>query len=159
METFRWDLKSKSWKSREVTLVTLGGRRRPEQRNKASHETGAVMIQTVSKNSPYLAQTAQFFLYKNIPVHCPWLQQLPPILAEAETGSADGITWKGHTLRPVRAGGVHTSYLAPSIAKKKIKLIEQVLHITTHHKINTSLLMLREWPYSASSWEIYPPRL
>ena len=82
METFRWDLKSKCWKSREVTLVTLGGRRGPEQRNKASHETGAVMIQTVSKNRPYLAQTAQFFLYKNIPAavlgcsNCPqfWLK-------------------------------------------------------------------------------------
>ena len=77
METFRWDLKRKprdGWQGMEGTI---------EQRNKASHETGAVMIQTVSKNScPYLAQTAKFFLYKNIPAavlgcsNCPqfWLK-------------------------------------------------------------------------------------
>ena len=50
---------------KQVLEVKRGdsGWRGPEQRNKASHETGAVMIQTVAKNScPYLTQTAQFFL-------------------------------------------------------------------------------------------------
>ena len=53
----------------------------------------ALQREVGSKSSPYLTQSARIFLFKNIPVGCPWLQQLPPILTQAKTAawSADAI--------------------------------------------------------------------
>ena len=87
------------------------------QRQEDTSKTGALMIPTVAKNicstftRPYLSlRLLNPFWSKNIPVCCPWLEQLPPILAEAKTAwSADVITKKGHTLRPVRGVGTKSS--------------------------------------------------
>ena len=71
---------------------------------RASHETGAVMIQTVSKNSPYLAhRLLNSFCTKNS----------SPLSLAATIAPNFGWSWncvcrwyhlEGHTLRPVRAG-------------------------------------------------------
>ena len=71
---------------------------------RASHETGAVMIQTVSKNSPYLA-------HRLLNSCCTKNSSL--LSLAATIGPNFGWSWncvcrwyhlEGHTLRPVRAG-------------------------------------------------------